>query len=147
MSSALLFSRARPILTRRSVRFFTNAQQYDGLVLGAYTDGKNGVVLPAAKDISAATQSHLIEQLAASNFKKSGDVRLLYNVGGVKQVAVVSLGPKPAHTSKTNPITRQAHVLETARNAVSRIYSLPYPRDGNTDATLFNDRRLLGFRP
>ncbi|SAM08476.1 hypothetical protein [Absidia glauca] len=119
MSSALLFNRARPILTRRSVRLFTNAQQYDGLVLGAYTDGKNGVVLPAAKDISAATQSHLMEQLAASNFKKSGDVRLLYNVGGVKQVAVVSLGPKPAHTSKTNPITRQAHVLETARNATA----------------------------
>jgi hypothetical protein len=33
-------------------------------------------------------------QLALSNFKKAGDIRLFYNVGGVKQVAVVALGDK-----------------------------------------------------
>ncbi|KAG0166800.1 bleomycin hydrolase [Apophysomyces sp. BC1034] len=74
------------------IRLFTNSQQYDALVLGAYTDASSPITLSAAQDISAETRHKVLEQLAASNFKKAGDTRLLYNIGGVKQVAVVSLG-------------------------------------------------------
>ncbi|KAI7859513.1 cytosol aminopeptidase family, catalytic domain-containing protein [Circinella umbellata] len=74
-------------------RLFSNAEKYDALVLGAYTDAEE-IAFSATPDISSATQKVLLEQLAASSFKKAGDVRTLYNVGGVKQVAVVSLGKK-----------------------------------------------------
>ena len=46
-----------------------------------------------------------------SNFKKAGDVRTLYNVGGMKQVAIVSLGEQSV---------AQKDEQEAARRAVSR---------------------------
>jgi aminopeptidase len=76
-------------------RLFTNTQGYDALVLGAYTGTENGSIrLTAQKDISQKTRQLIEDQLQLSNFRKAGDVRTLYNVGGIKQVAVVSLGPQ-----------------------------------------------------
>ncbi|KAI9311235.1 cytosol aminopeptidase family, catalytic domain-containing protein [Dichotomocladium elegans] len=80
------------------VRSFTNAQGYDALVLGAYTDE---LALATTSGISQSTRNNILEQLSVSNFSKPGDVRLLYNVGGVKQVAIVSLGSKKESSSDT----------------------------------------------
>ncbi|ORX53059.1 hypothetical protein DM01DRAFT_1336243 [Hesseltinella vesiculosa] len=98
-------------------RWFSNAKQFDALVIGAYTDGKK-VVFPASKDMTSQTQSSIAEQLVASHFKKPGDCRLLYNVGGVKQVAVVSLGPEQSNII-SDPVRQQAKTLERARNAIA----------------------------
>lgn len=74
-------------------RLFSNAQRYDALVLGAHTE--NGAIrLTASKDISSKILSAMEEQLRASEFKKVDQVRTLYNLGGMKQVAIVSLGEK-----------------------------------------------------
>ena len=94
-------------------RFFSNVEKYDALVLGAYTDAEK-IAFSATQDISSATQKVLLEQLAASSFKKAGDVRTLYNIGGVKQVAVVSLGKKK-DTDKG-----EAQQLASARMAVRK---------------------------
>ncbi|KAI8060706.1 cytosol aminopeptidase family, catalytic domain-containing protein [Gongronella butleri] len=115
------------ILTRRLVarpssmgvrRWFSNAHQYEAVVLGAYTNSDGRVVFPSAADISPQTQSALADQLAASHFKKAGDLRMLYNIGGVKQVAVVSLGPqgKP----QKDPVLERASTMEKARSAIAR---------------------------
>lgn len=90
-------------------RLFTNASNYDALVLGSYTDAEQ-ITFSASRDITSSTRQTLVEQLAASGFKKEGDVRVLYNVGGVKQVAVVSLGKQGKD---------EATQLEQARKAVS----------------------------
>ncbi|KAI9484898.1 cytosol aminopeptidase family, catalytic domain-containing protein [Zychaea mexicana] len=90
-------------------RFFHNAEKYDALVIGAYTNAEE-ISLSATQSISSGTQKVVLEQLAASAFKKQGDVRTLYNVGGVKQVAVVSLGKK-------GETTGEAERLESARMA------------------------------
>lgn len=90
-------------------RLFSNAKQYDALVLGAYTE--NGTAtLTASKDISAKTSSLIREQLQASHFKKAGDVRTLYNLGGMKQVAIVSLGEK-SKVVDTQEAARRATAL------------------------------------
>lgn len=95
-------------------RLFTNIQSYDALVLNAYTnEGK--VSLAANKDISQKTKNIIEEQLKVSNFKKAGDVRTLYNIGGMKQVAIVSLGKQSAV---------QKDEQEAARRAVSCIERL-----------------------
>lgn len=95
-------------------RLFTNTQTYDALVLNAYTnEGK--VSLAANKDISQKTRNIIEEQLKVSNFKKAGDVRTLYNIGGMKQVAIVSLGKQSAV---------QKDEQEAARRAVSWIKRL-----------------------
>ncbi|KAI8141786.1 cytosol aminopeptidase family, catalytic domain-containing protein [Fennellomyces sp. T-0311] len=111
MSRILLgrLSTVRRPATAVQRRFFSNAEKYDALVLGAYTDG-DAITLSATQGISSATQNTVLEQLAASSFKKAGDVRTLYNVGGVKQVAVVSLGKKKESST-------QAERLESARTA------------------------------
>lgn len=100
-------------LYRAHVRHFSNPQKYDGLVLGAYTDHAK-VTLAGTRGVSDATQSSLLQQLEVSHFKKAGDVRVLYNLGGVAQVAVVSLGEEPKSPS-------EAVRLETARRAVESI--------------------------
>lgn len=88
--SASLGQQPQQYMTRR---LFSNAQRYDALVLGAHTD--NGAIrLTASKDISGKTLSAIEEQLHASQFKKADQVRTLYNLGGMKQVAIVSLGEK-----------------------------------------------------
>lgn len=92
-------------------RLFTNTQNYDALVLNAYTSKEGQVSLAASKDISQKTKSLIEEQLKVSNFKKAGDVRTLYNVGGMKQVAIVSLGEQSV---------AQKDEQEAARRAVSR---------------------------
>lgn len=80
----------RHIIQTTTKRFFTNTQNYDSLVLGAYTG--DSVRLTASKDISSKTKQLIQDQLELSHFKKAGDVRTLYNIGGINQVAVVSLG-------------------------------------------------------
>ena len=108
---------ARQAVGRRFVtasiprRLFTNASNYDALVLGSYTDAEQ-ITFSATRDITSNTRQTLVEQLAASGFKKEGDVRVLYNVGGVKQVAVVSLGKQGKD---------EATQLEQARKAVSLV--------------------------
>ncbi|KAI9485018.1 cytosol aminopeptidase family, catalytic domain-containing protein [Zychaea mexicana] len=93
---------------RNGLRHFTNQQNYDAIVLGAYTDE---LALANTSDhISQSTRNSILEQLSASNFSKADDLRMLYNVGGISQVAVVSLGDKKSNQN-------QAAVLETARRA------------------------------
>jgi len=89
----LPLARSRCITTTQHVgrRFFSNKQGFDSLVLGAYTSDKPALT---TQQVSSKTRDLLQSQLALSKFKKAGDVRLFYNVGGVKQVAVVSLGDK-----------------------------------------------------
>lgn len=90
-------------------RLFSNVQRYDSLVLGAYTE--NGTAtLTASRDISKKVHNHIEEQLRVSNFKKAGDVRTLYNIGGMKQVAVVSLGKK-SEVVDTQEAARRATAL------------------------------------
>lgn len=91
-------------------RLFTNTKNYDALVLNAYTSKGGQVSLTASKDISQKTKHLIEEQLKVSNFKKAGDVRTLYNVGGMKQVAIVSLGEQSV---------AQKDEQEAARRAVS----------------------------
>ncbi|KAI8140062.1 cytosol aminopeptidase family, catalytic domain-containing protein [Fennellomyces sp. T-0311] len=105
------FVATRSTASKICTRQFTNHHGYDALVLGAYT---NDVALSNTSDhISHSTRNSIVEQLSVSNFTKAGDVRLLYNVGGMKQVAVVSLG------KKSEAKTDQATTLETARRAVA----------------------------
>ncbi|KAI7885453.1 cytosol aminopeptidase family, catalytic domain-containing protein [Mucor mucedo] len=90
-------------------RLFSNIQCYDSLVLGAYTE--NGTAtLTASKDISKKVHNLIEEHLRVSNFKKAGDVRTLYNIGGMKQVAIVSLGKK-SEVQDTQEAARRATAL------------------------------------
>ncbi|CEP07846.1 hypothetical protein [Parasitella parasitica] len=84
-------------------RFFSNKQGFDSLVLGAYISEKP---ILTTQQVSTKTRDMLQSQLALSQFKKAGDVRLFYNVGGIKQVAIVSLGDK----SNKNPHKEQESV-------------------------------------
>jgi aminopeptidase len=103
------------------VRLFTNKQGYDSLVLNAFTDA-GSLTLPESAYISQATRTSILEQLKLSNFKKAGDVRVLYNVGGVKQVAVVNLGDRKSLTQGDN---LEGKRLDAARTAVRILrYSL-----------------------
>lgn len=95
----------------RQVRHFTNPHGYDALVLGAYNN--SDLHLTATQGISDSTRNQILEQLSTSNFTKKDDVRLLYNIGGIKQLAVVSLGDKPKSSMS------QDVALETARRSVS----------------------------
>ncbi|KAL7320869.1 hypothetical protein PS15m_000714 [Mucor circinelloides] len=89
----LVLARSRCITTTQhaSRRFFSNKQGFDSLVLGAYASEKPTLT---TQQVSSKTRDLLQSQLALSKFKKAGDVRLFYNVGGIKQAAVVSLGDK-----------------------------------------------------
>jgi aminopeptidase len=96
------------------VRLFTNKNNYDAVVLDAYSD--NGrLALSQSSHISNATRTSILEQLKHSNFKNAGDVRVLYNVGGVKQIAIVNLGEIKQLTQGDNVAGKR---LEAARNAV-----------------------------
>lgn len=96
------------------LRLFSNKHNYDAVVLDAYSD--NGrLALSQSSHISNATRSSILEQLQHSNFKTAGDVRVLYNVGGVKQVAVVNLGELKQLTQGDNVAGKR---LEAARTAV-----------------------------
>ncbi|KAI8972109.1 cytosol aminopeptidase family, catalytic domain-containing protein [Pilobolus umbonatus] len=75
-----------------SRRLFSNTKQFDSLILGAYTGDKP--TLTAVNDISKETRQLIEQQLVASNLKKANEVRVMYNIGGIQQVAVVSLGKK-----------------------------------------------------
>ncbi|CAO3636011.1 unnamed protein product [Mucor fragilis] len=101
----LPLARSRYITTTQHFgrRFFSNKQGFDSLVLGAHTSDKPALT---TQQVSSKTRDLLQSQLALSKFKKAGDVRLFYNVGGVKQVAVVSLGDK----SNKNPHEEQESV-------------------------------------
>lgn len=103
---------ARLIIGKQSLtkRLFSNVQNYDALVLGAYTD-TNAVTLTANKDISSETSQLIQEQLRVSNFSKPGQVRTLYNVGGMKQVAIVSLGKESEVKENTAEAARRATAL------------------------------------
>jgi aminopeptidase len=73
-------------------RFFSNKQGFDSLVIGAYTSESQPLL--TTQQVSNETRKRIESQLALSQFKKIGDVRIFYNEGGVKQIAVVSLGDK-----------------------------------------------------
>lgn len=92
-------------------RLFTNVQSYDALVLGAYTETNGAVTLTASQDISNNIRQRITEQLKVSNFKKAGDVRTLYNLGGMKQVAIVSLGEESKVKKDTAEAARRATAL------------------------------------
>ncbi|KAI7893329.1 cytosol aminopeptidase family, catalytic domain-containing protein [Mucor mucedo] len=82
-------------LPTRGRRFFSNTKGFDSLVIGAYTEPTQ-----LTTHVSHETRNLIQNQLALSRFKKQGDVRVFYDMGGVKQLAVVSLGEKK-HQSKT----------------------------------------------
>ncbi|KAI8638931.1 cytosol aminopeptidase family, catalytic domain-containing protein [Parasitella parasitica] len=109
-NSAILSKQVQKRLALATKRPFSNAQNYDALVLNAYTN-KGKVSLAANKDISQKTKQLIEEQLQVSNFKKAGDVRTLYNVGGVKQVAVVSVGKESAVQKDEQEAARRATAL------------------------------------
>jgi aminopeptidase len=71
-------------------RLFSNKQGFDSLVIGAYTETPQ----LTTHNVSNETRNLIQSQLALSKFKKAGDIRVFYNVGGIKQVAVVALGDK-----------------------------------------------------
>ncbi|KAI9476353.1 MAG: cytosol aminopeptidase family, catalytic domain-containing protein [Benjaminiella poitrasii] len=73
-------------------RFFSNKQGFDSLVIGSYTTETTPLL--TTEQVTNKTRETIQNQLALSNFKKAGDIRLFYNVGGIQQVAVVSLGEK-----------------------------------------------------
>ncbi|KAG1463366.1 hypothetical protein G6F56_005299 [Rhizopus delemar] len=84
-------------------RFFST-RGFDAVLVGASV--RNNQPKLRTLDISTETQ-HIVEnQLGISGFKKAGDVRVLYNVNGVNQVAVVCVDDKNG-------------AKETARRAVS----------------------------
>ncbi|KAI8382391.1 cytosol aminopeptidase family, catalytic domain-containing protein [Blakeslea trispora] len=94
--------------TSAGKRSFHNTQGYDSIVLGAYNG--DTIRLTANKHISHNTKQLIEEQLKASHFKKAGDIRTLYNVGGVKQVAIVGLG-KEADIKDKQEAARKAAAL------------------------------------
>lgn len=96
----------RSVLKTTGRRLFSNTQGFDSLVIGAYTETPQ-----LTTHVSNETRNLIQSQLALSNFKKAGDVRVFYDIGGVKQVAVVSLGDK----KNTNENDEQ----ESVRSAVS----------------------------
>lgn len=108
----MLLPKSRLVNTtyQTSRRFFSNKQGFDSLVLGAYASEKP---ILTTQQVSNKTRDLLQSQLALSKFKKAGDVRLFYNIGGIKQVAVVSLGDK----NNNNPHKEQ----ESVRMAVKYI--------------------------
>ncbi|RUS15966.1 hypothetical protein BC937DRAFT_91751 [Endogone sp. FLAS-F59071] len=83
-------------------RHFINPPTFDAIVLHAYaeqdaapTKNHAGIELSAAADLTPATRADILDQLAASGAKaKLGEVRVLYNIGGMKQVAIVGVGKK-----------------------------------------------------
>jgi len=97
------------------VRLFTNTQGYDAIVLNASSDSGR-LSLAESQLISQSTRSTILEQLSVSNFKKPGDVRVLYNVGGVKQVAVVNLGDRKQLNQGDN---LEGKRLDAARTAAA----------------------------
>lgn len=77
----------RSVIKASGRRLFSNTRGFDSLVIGAYTD-----TCQLTTHVSNETRNVIQSKLASSNFKKPGDVRVFYDIGGVKQVAVVSLG-------------------------------------------------------
>jgi aminopeptidase len=92
MLSPLTHTAFRNAIRANTRRFFSNKQGFDSLVIGAYTSKSQPLL--TTQQVSNETRKRIQSQLALSQFKKAGDVRVFYNVGGVKQVAVVSLGDK-----------------------------------------------------
>ncbi|KAI8987627.1 cytosol aminopeptidase family, catalytic domain-containing protein [Mycotypha africana] len=94
-------------------RLFSNINNYDSLILNAYTP-KNGKpsLIASSKDISNNTRQAIEEQLGISNFKKLGDVRTIYNVGGVSRVTIVSVGEEqPKTLAEEQEAARKATAL------------------------------------
>lgn len=86
-----------------SKRFFST-NGFDAVVVGASV--RNNQPKLHTLDISTETQQLVESQLALSAFKKADDVRVLYDIKGMKQVAVVCVNEE-----KKND-------METARRAV-----------------------------
>ena len=103
------------LLTRKSLikaakipsphRFFSNKQGFDSLVIGAYSAKEP---LLTTQHVSQQTRDLIQRQLATSNFKKLGDTRIFYNLDGIGQVAVVSLGEKQQDGPKRQENVRMA---------------------------------------
>lgn len=117
---------------RISKRFFSNIQGFDSLVVGAYA---SETPVLTTKQVSAKTRELIQSQLALSNFKKPGDVRVFYNVGGIKQVAVVSLGDKKKLKTDNDE-------QESVRMAVRKQHHNAF----NYNLTLILNRLLSVFR-
>lgn len=84
-------------------RFFSNTKGFDSLVIGAYTEPTQ-----LTCQVSQETRQLIQHQLSLTRFKKPGDVRVLYDIGGVKQVAVVSLGEKKENVQEEQESVRSA---------------------------------------
>ncbi|OBZ90599.1 Cytosol aminopeptidase [Choanephora cucurbitarum] len=106
------------LLTRKSLikaakipsphRFFSNKQGFDSLVIGAYSAKEP---LLTTQHVSQQTRDLIQRQLATSNFKKLGDTRIFYNLDGIGQVAVVSLGEKQQDGPKRQENVRMATAI------------------------------------
>ncbi|RUS34281.1 hypothetical protein BC938DRAFT_481474 [Jimgerdemannia flammicorona] len=93
-------TRVRSALARRH---FINTPTYDAIVLNAYADQRGAaasaanatIELSATADLTPQTRADILDRLSASGAKaKLGEVRVLYNIGGMKQVAVVGIGKR-----------------------------------------------------
>ncbi|KAI7905868.1 cytosol aminopeptidase family, catalytic domain-containing protein [Cokeromyces recurvatus] len=107
-----MFSTLKPNIIRISSksgrRLFSNKQGFDSLVMGVYTTTTDLTSpLLTTQQVSNKTRQVIQQQLAGSNFKNAGDIRMLYNVGGIKQLAVVSLGE---NSTKKNEYEQQENV-------------------------------------
>ncbi|KAJ3183628.1 hypothetical protein HDU85_002057 [Gaertneriomyces sp. JEL0708] len=105
----------RRLLSARMVRYFSTATklQQDAIVIGAYKTADNISKSLRAAGLADAAVSSLSRQLAASRFQgKESEVRLFYDVEGVKSpiVSVVGLGALKQDAEKE---------AETARNAAA----------------------------
>ncbi|KAI9268796.1 cytosol aminopeptidase family, catalytic domain-containing protein [Sporodiniella umbellata] len=87
----MLTSSFRQTPYKKWIRHFSNQQGFDSLVLGAYSEPSCQL---ATKHVSPATRKLIENQLKSSNFRKLNDTRIFYNLDGVSQVAIVSLGNK-----------------------------------------------------
>ncbi|KAI9008234.1 cytosol aminopeptidase family, catalytic domain-containing protein [Gaertneriomyces semiglobifer] len=105
----------RRLLSANLVRYFsaTTKSQQDAIVVGAYKTTDNISKTLRAAGLTDAAVSSLSRQLAASRFQgKESEVRLFYDVEGVKSpiVSVVGLGALKQDAEKE---------VETARNAAA----------------------------
>lgn len=91
---------------RQTTRLFSTAKRFDAVIVGASVQNKKPTI--ETLDISQETRQLIEHQLSASNFKKKDDVRVLYDIKGLKQVAIVGIEQE----KKNEP--------ETARRAVRK---------------------------
>ncbi|KAG1180649.1 hypothetical protein G6F70_002468 [Rhizopus microsporus] len=84
---------------RQTTRLFSTAKRFDAVIVGASVQNKKPTI--ETLDISQETRQLIEHQLLASNFKKKDDVRVLYDIKGLKQVAIVGIEQEKKNEPET----------------------------------------------